>query len=160
MLSDAERLPQSESRLEGRGDACVGSSSRPLASVSLPKVSRALLLGRLWLVLWGRLAAGLRSPPWSATGFSSETWILAHMDTGRAFRRGTGTAGPSWLPAATLAGLGVGRLLSPEGGLGPFTVSGGWLGGSGVTEDSLRSLSASRLTGLTSEESGVWFPRG
>lgn len=73
MLSEVERLPQSESLLDGPGAAWVGSSRLPLANFSAPKVSRALLLGRLWLAFWDLLAAGLRSPPWSATCFSSDT---------------------------------------------------------------------------------------
>lgn len=50
----------------------------------------------------------------------------------------------------------AGRQLSPEGWLGPFALSRGWLGGDGV-----RGLSpALRLSGLASEASGAWFSRG
>jgi len=72
VLPEVETLPQSESLLERLCAPGVGSSRLPLVS-SLRKVSRALLLGRLWLAFWDLLAAGLRSPPWSAACFSSDT---------------------------------------------------------------------------------------
>lgn len=72
VLPEVEMLPQSESLLARLRDPGAGSSRLPLVS-SPPKVSRALLLGRLWLAFWDLLAAGLRSPLWSAAGCSSDT---------------------------------------------------------------------------------------
>lgn len=71
MLSEVDRLLQSEALLEWLGVTELGSSRPPLVRASPPKVSRALLLGRLWLAFWDLLAAGLGFSSWSVICFSS-----------------------------------------------------------------------------------------